>query len=88
VGVKTRPEAMSAEAAAQARIPTFNRDVAPILFNYCVACHRPNGVGPMSLLTFDSARAHAERIRQKVGRARCRHGTRIANTASSRMHAR
>jgi mono/diheme cytochrome c family protein len=46
--------------------PTFNRDVAPILFNVCVGCHRPGGVGPMSLLTFESARTYAEPIRQKV----------------------
>ncbi len=23
-------------------IPTFNKDVAPIIFNNCVTCHRPN----------------------------------------------
>ena len=39
--------------------PTFNRDVAPILFTHCVGCHRPDGVGPMSLLTFDQARTYA-----------------------------
>ena len=46
--------------------PTFNRDVAPILLTHCVGCHRPDGVGPMSLLTFDAARMYASRIRQKV----------------------
>ena len=54
-------------STAQVRgAPTFNRDVAPILFNVCVGCHRPGGVGPMSLLTFESARMYAESIRQKV----------------------
>jgi len=58
----------AAGSVAQARgtTPTFNREVAPILFTHCVGCHRPDGAGPMSLLTFDGARAYATRIRQKV----------------------
>lgn len=58
----------SAAPAAQVRgpEPTFNRDVAPILFAHCVECHRPGGVGPMSLVTIDAARAFAAPIRQKV----------------------
>jgi hypothetical protein len=61
--------AFVAGAVAQPRgaTPTFNRDVAPILFSQCATCHRPGGVAPMSLLTFNEARAHAARIRQKVG---------------------
>jgi hypothetical protein len=50
----------------RASVPTFNRDVAPILFAHCVDCHRPGGVGPMSLLTIDDARAFAEPIRRRV----------------------
>lgn len=56
----------SRTAQGDRAVPTFNQQVAPILFAQCVACHRPDGVGPMSLLTFDDARAFAERIRAKV----------------------
>ena len=46
--------------------PTFSEGVAPILFENCVRCHQPDGIGPMSLLTYDQARRYAGRIRQKV----------------------
>ena len=32
--------------------PTFNQHIAPILYEYCAACHHPNGSAPFSLLTF------------------------------------
>ena len=46
--------------------PTFSRDVAPILFNNCASCHRPNDIAPMSLLTYEDARPWAKSIRQQV----------------------
>ncbi len=46
--------------------PTFTKDVAPILFAKCVACHRPGEVAPMSLLTYEQARPWARAIRQKL----------------------
>ena len=42
--------------------PTFSRDVAPILFEHCVACHREGGIGPFSLETYEGARERAELI--------------------------
>jgi hypothetical protein len=48
-------------------IPTFTKDVAPILYKNCVGCHRPGEIGPMSLLTYDDARPHAKAIRDEVG---------------------
>jgi tetratricopeptide (TPR) repeat protein len=41
---------------------TFTRDVAPILFAACVSCHRPEGIAPFSLLTYDDARRRATSI--------------------------
>ncbi|HKD36401.1 MAG TPA: hypothetical protein VKB78_06355, partial [Pirellulales bacterium] len=29
---------------------TFHRDIAPIVFDHCAACHRPEGSAPFSLL--------------------------------------
>ncbi len=41
---------------------TFNRDIAPILFHYCAACHRPGESGPFPLLTYKDAKSHAQQI--------------------------
>ena len=41
---------------------TFTRDVAPILFQNCASCHRPEGIAPFSLLTYQDARDHAPAI--------------------------
>ena len=46
--------------------PTFNQDVAPILFNNCVTCHSPGQVAPMSLLSYKEARPWARAIKRKV----------------------
>ena len=46
--------------------PTFTHDVAPILNEHCVACHHPNDIAPMSLLTYKDARPWAAAIKQAV----------------------
>lgn len=46
--------------------PTFSRDVAPILYQNCVACHRPGEVAPMPLLSYEQARPWARAIAEKV----------------------
>jgi hypothetical protein len=47
--------------------PTFNKEVAPILFRHCANCHRPGEVGSkLSLLSYDTARPWAESIKQQV----------------------
>jgi mono/diheme cytochrome c family protein len=45
---------------------TFTRDVAPIIQQNCQVCHRPGGIGPMDLVTYDDARRYARRIREQV----------------------
>jgi tetratricopeptide (TPR) repeat protein/mono/diheme cytochrome c family protein len=42
--------------------PTFNRDIAPILYEKCVACHRAGEIGPFPLLTYSDAKKHAQQI--------------------------
>ena len=42
--------------------PTFNHDVAPILYNNCSGCHRPGEVAPFSLLTYEDAAKRAKQI--------------------------
>src|SRR5271167_3408906 len=45
---------------------TYSRDVAPIFFQRCTACHHPNDIAPMSLMDYKSARPWAQAIRQAV----------------------
>jgi len=48
-------------------VPTFTKDVAPILYKNCVTCHRPGEIGPMPLLTWADARPYAQAILEEVG---------------------
>ena len=45
---------------------TFTRDVAPVFFQKCATCHRPNDIAPMSLLSYQSARSWAKAVREAV----------------------
>jgi hypothetical protein len=45
---------------------TFTRDIAPILFNRCIECHRAGEIAPMSLLTYQEVRPWAKSIKQRV----------------------
>src|SRR5437879_13785585 len=42
---------------------TFNKHIAPLIFEYCSPCHRPGEAAPFPLLTYDDARKHAAQIR-------------------------
>src|SRR5581483_3187047 len=52
--------------ATAAGLPTFSKEVAPILYKNCAGCHRPGEIAPMSLLTYEQARPWAKSIREKV----------------------
>ena len=41
---------------------TFNRDIAPILFQHCVECHRPGASGPFLLMTYKQVRKRARQV--------------------------
>jgi hypothetical protein len=53
-------------AQAQNADLTFTRDVAPILQEKCMACHRPNAIAPMSLTTYSEVRPWLPIIRDRV----------------------
>ncbi|MDX1382979.1 MAG: hypothetical protein R3190_04995 [Thermoanaerobaculia bacterium] len=61
-----------AARADDAAMPTFYRDVLPILQDSCQDCHRPSGtnfggmVAPMSLLTYEEVRPWARAIARQV----------------------
>lgn len=39
--------------------PTYSNDVAPIIIEHCVQCHRPGEVAPFSLLTYEDVKKRA-----------------------------
>lgn len=41
---------------------TFNKDIAPVVFAHCAACHHQGGIGPFPLITFQDVRKHASQI--------------------------
>ena len=41
---------------------TFTRDIAPIVYHYCAACHRPGEAGPFPLLTYQDVKKHGQQI--------------------------
>jgi len=53
-------------SAALYAVPTFHKDVQPILQKHCVSCHRPGEIGPMALRTYQEVRPWAAAIQQAV----------------------
>src|SRR6186713_2010393 len=53
-------------AAAADTAPTFTKDIAPIFQEKCEACHRPDSIAPMSLVTFAESRPWARSIKARV----------------------
>jgi mono/diheme cytochrome c family protein len=45
---------------------TFTRDIAPILQRSCQTCHRPDGGGPMPLITYQQVRPWAPLIKYRT----------------------
>src|SRR5258706_9528196 len=61
---------LTALSAAPADVPadvTFTKHIAPILKRSCENCHRPDGVAPMSLVSYEDVRPWARAIKQRTG---------------------
>lgn len=43
-------------------LPSFNREIAPIIFEHCAACHRPGESAPFALTNYAEVRDHAAQI--------------------------
>jgi hypothetical protein len=57
----------SSSASSNGRaVVTFSKDVAPIFYKNCVACHRQGEIAPMSLVSYKEIRPWAKAIREKV----------------------
>jgi len=61
------PFVVRAEPAGVPADVTFTKDIAPIIQRSCENCHRPNGVAPMSLATYEDARPWARAMKQRTG---------------------
>jgi len=57
-----QPLLWSAEQGKPSATVTFNRDIAPIVYQYCSACHRPGEAGPFPLLTYQDVKKHEHQI--------------------------
>ena len=61
IAIALRAGGVDAQSKGEQQV-TFNRDIAPIIFQSCARCHRPGESGPFSLLTYDDVKKHARQI--------------------------
>jgi cytochrome c-type biogenesis protein CcmH/NrfG len=57
---------VAAAAPAFGQQVTFNKDIAPLVWQNCATCHRPGQLGPFSLVTFEDIRPRAREIVRAV----------------------
>lgn len=57
-------------AEPQQKVPTFYRDVLPILEGHCEACHRAEGIAPFALENYREARPYAVAIAEAAAKRR------------------
>jgi len=67
-GVSLIGIALARTSAPAARLadPTFATDVAPIFYKNCTTCHRPGGMGPFTLLEYDTAKTKLDEMYDAV----------------------
>src|SRR5437667_1337711 len=61
------PWAVNAAPAAVPAEVTFTKHIAPILQRSCENCHRPDGVAPMPLVTYENVRPWARAMKLRTG---------------------
>jgi hypothetical protein len=66
LGVAALATVRGAAAAPAGSVPTFTKDVAPIVFDKCASCHRKGEVAPMTLTSYEEVRPWAKVIKNKV----------------------
>lgn len=66
LAVLSLPGSLAATASRTTAAPgesvTFSKDIAPLLFERCVKCHRPGGSAPFSLVTYSAVRQRASLV--------------------------
>ncbi len=60
----TVPSSAASSGNAEHAVPavTFYKNIAPIVYRNCSACHRPGEVAPFSLLNYRDTKVHAHQI--------------------------
>ncbi len=48
------------------QIPTWSEDIAKIMYGNCTSCHRPGGMAPFSLMTYDDVSPMAAWLDQNI----------------------
>lgn len=51
----------------RAAAPTFDKDIAPLVFTKCAVCHRPGEVAPFSLLSYHDVAKRGKQIARVTG---------------------
>jgi tetratricopeptide (TPR) repeat protein len=59
---------LEATVASASGSASFNKEIAPIVFEHCAGCHRPGESGPFSLLNYNDVRKHAKQIAEVTKR--------------------
>jgi hypothetical protein len=62
-----RADEASNEASSKSPV-TYNRDIAPMIFQHCTSCHRDGEVGPFALISFDDVSNRADQIAEVLKR--------------------
>lgn len=65
-GAAATPPKHADVSVAEKVIPTFSRDVAPIIYSKCSGCHHPGEVAPFSLMTYEDVKSKAPTIAETV----------------------
>jgi hypothetical protein len=52
--------------SADATTPTYSRDIAPLMQDKCVECHRTQGLAPFNLESYEQVRAWSRSIHKEV----------------------
>jgi mono/diheme cytochrome c family protein len=68
--VPSQPPAVGcviSSSVAAVAAPTFDKDIAPMVFKNCAVCHRPGEVAPFSLLTYGDVCKRAKQIERVTG---------------------
>jgi len=55
-------------AACSVPAPTWHQDIAPIVADHCMSCHRAGGIAPFALTDYDSVREQAHRMLDQIER--------------------
>ncbi|MFV1987213.1 MAG: hypothetical protein ACC682_08015 [Gemmatimonadota bacterium] len=61
------PSTVAAQDGVAEASVTFHADIVPILQQSCQRCHHGGGIGPMSLVDYETVRRYGRRIRTRTG---------------------